>query len=301
MISLARFIMAGPGQAIMVAAVAAILAALLPPVAWISGGVIALVVLHLGPQKGMQVMAIACAAAIGLGWIAGGVPLVILVSGVVLLLWMPVWLAAVTLRQTVSLSLAVQLIIGLGVLLVLLLQWVFPQLHTELAADFSEMIGPVVEQQQSETAKQELNDAINIVLPLMPGLLAAGMMMGCILSLILGRWWQAALYNPGGLASEFNSLRLGRILAGTGAALMLVAALASSALATMLALVVLSAYLVQGVAIVHSIADAKNINRGWLFGLYVMIFMLPHLVVLPLAVLGLTDAWIDFRRRLTTN
>ena len=285
----------------MVAAVAAILAALLPPVAWISGGVVALVVLHLGPQKGIQVMAIAAAAAIGLGWFVGGIQLVVLGLGVVLLLWMPVWLAAVTLRQTVSLSLSLQLITGLGALFVLVFQLAFPQMQTELASDFSEMIKPVIEQQPSDAAREELSRATDVVLPLMPGLLAAGMMMGSILSLILGRWWQAALYNPGGLAQEFRSLRLGRVLAGVGLLLMLIAAGTASSLAVMLTLVLLSVYLVQGVAIVHGIIDAKNISRGWLIGLYVMIFMLPHLVVLPLAVIGITDAWIDYRQRLIPN
>lgn len=298
MISLARFIMAGPGQAIMVAAVAAILAALLPPVAWISGAVIALVVLHLGPQKGMQVMTLACAAAVGLGWISGGLQLVVLVLGVVLLLWLPVWLAAVILRQTVSLGLALQLITGLGALFVLVVQLGFPQMQVQMATDFAEVIKPLIEQQSSDAARLELQKAVEIVKPLMPGLLAVGMMMGSILSLVLGRWWQAALYNPGGLAKEFNQLRLSRMLAVFGLLFLLLGLFAQSALATMLTMVLLAVYLVQGIAVVHGVVEVRNLARGWLFGLYAMILLLPHLVVLPLAVAGLADSWIDFRQRL---
>ena len=297
MIALARFIMAGPSQAALVAAAAAILALILPPLAWVSGGVVALIALHLGPQRGVQLMILSGLATMGFGWIAVGTPM--LAFGIVMLLWMPVWLAAVVLRNTVSLSLALQLITALAVVFVLVLQFGFPELQTELSKEFDRLIQPIVEQQQTTATKEELVDAVGLVLPLMPGLLAMGMMIGSVISLLLGRWWQAALYNPGGYAKEFNALRLGKILASITTVTLLISFITDAELVTMLALVLLGIYLIQGLALMHGVIEYKQINKVWLFGLYFMIFLLPHLVVLPLSVFGLTDAWIDFRRRLT--
>jgi len=296
MIALARFIMAGPSQAAVVAAATALLAFILPPIAWVSGGVIALVALHLGPVRGMQLIAYAGVAAMLLGWLALGTPM--LVMGVILLLWLPVWLAAAILRNTVSLSIALQAITGFSVALVLLLHLGFPDVQTQLQAEFASILQPVIEQ-QPETAQQlELQLAVESVLVLLPGILATGMMMGIILSLLLGRWWQSALYNPGGLGKEFNGLRLGRSLNLVSSAFLLMALFSASELATMIVLLVLSLYLLQGMAVVHGIFESRKLAKGWLISLYVMILFIPHLVVLPLAVFGLSDAWVDFRQRL---
>ncbi len=297
MIALARFIMAGSSQAALVAAVAAILALILPPLAWISGGVIALTVLHLGAQRGVQVMIFSGLATMGFGWFALGTPM--LAFGIVMLLWMPVWSAAVVLRNTVSLSFALQLITALAIVFVLVLQFGFPELQTELSKEFDQLIQPVIEQQQTTATKEELIAAVDLVLSLIPGLLAVGMMTGAVISLLLGRWWQAALYNPGGFAKEFNVLRLGKVLASITTVVLLISLITDAELIAMLAMVLLGIYLFQGLALMHGVTEHKQINKVWLFGLYFMIFLLPHLVVLPLSVFGLTDAWIDFRRRLT--
>ena len=296
MIALARFIMAGPTQAAVVAAATALLAFILPPIAWVSGGVVALVVLHLGPVRGIQLMAYAGVAALLLGWLALGTPL--LVVGVILLLWLPVWLASMILRSTFSLSVSLQAITGFSVALVLLLHLGFPELQTQLQHEFLSILKPVIEQQPDEVQRQNLQVAVESVLVLLPGILATGMMSGIMLSLLLGRWWQSALYNPGGLVNEFNSLRLGRSLNLISSAFLLMALFSASELATMIVLLLLSLYLLQGVAVVHGVFELRQIAKGWLIGLYVMILFIPHLVVLPLAVFGLSDAWVDFRQRL---
>ncbi len=299
MIALARFIMAGPSKAILVASVAGLLALILPPLAWVSGAVVALVVLHLGPQRGMQVVVLSSVAAMAFSWFALGTP--VPVFGIILLLWMPAWIAAMVLRNTVSLSVALQVITGMGVLFVLIVQMVFPQVEAQLTNEFSELVRQVIEQQPDATNKEQMVETMQTVLPLIPGVLAAGMMLSTVLSLFLGRWWQAALYNPGGFAKEFNQLRLGKILAAISTLLLVLAIITATNLLMMLVVVVLSIYLIQGFALIHGIVDGKQINKAWLFALYISVILLPHMVMLPLSVFGLTDAWIDFRRRLKLN
>ena len=299
MILLARFIMAGPSQAALVAAVTAMLALILPPLAWISGGVIALTVLHLGPKRGMQLLGFSGLAVMVLGWIVIGTP--VLAFSMIMLLWMPVWLASVVLYRTVSLALALQLITIMALLFVLILQLIYPDLQLALSQEFAGIIQPMIDQQPTVEARQELVAALDKVLPLLPGLLAMGMMMGAVLSLLLGRWWQSALYNPGGLAKEFNELRLGKVPAVASVVLLVVAMLTGNILVIMLMLVILALYLIQGLAMIHGLLALKRVNRFWLVGLYFIIFIMPQLVILPVAAVGLTDAWIDYRQRIKTN
>jgi hypothetical protein len=299
MIALARFIMAGPSQATLVIVAMAMLAFIIPPLAWISAAAVALVVLQLGAQRGLQVIGLASVAGMALSWLVLGSP--VMVFGLILLLWLPMWLVALVLRNTVSLRLALQLVTGLGVICVLLLQLAFPQLDAELAKDFSSMFEQVVAQQPDEVSRQHLREALDSVLRMLPAIMAAGVMLSTAIGLVLGRWWQSVLYNPGGFAREFNQLRLGKGLAAITTALLALALLVDVPLLVMLVVVLLTIYLIQGLALVHGIIEVKRWNRGWLFGLYLGLFLLPHVVVLPISVFGLTDAWIDFRRRLATN
>lgn len=287
--------MAGLSQAALVVAVTAILALILPPMAWLSGAGIALTVLHLGPARGMQLIGFSGLAVMLLGWLVINTPM--LAFGMILLLWLPVWLTSVVLYRTVSLALALQLVSAMALLFVLILHWAYPDLHLTLRQEFTDMIQSAIDQQPTADAKQALVVALDRVLPLLPGLLAMGMMMGVVLSLLLGRWWQAALYNPGGLAEEFNQLRLGKIPAVIGGLLLIAALLSKSTLIIMLMMVSVFLYVIQGLAMIHGVLALKQINKMWLAGLYFSIFIMPQLVILPVAVVGLTDAWVDYRQR----
>ncbi|MCW8855290.1 MAG: YybS family protein [Gammaproteobacteria bacterium] len=289
--------MAGPGQAALVAAVSALLALLLPPLAWLSGGVISLITLHLGEKKGIQVMLFASLGTAALSWFVLGTPLVALVM--LMVLWLPVWLVSWVLKNSVSLALTLQLITGLSVLLVLVFHLVYPDLLVDQGQVFKQAVEQMMANQSDSVDKSQLNQAVDTVLRWLPGIMASGLLFGVVLSLLLGRGWQAALYNPGGLAREFNELRLGRSLSVVGLLLLLMAGFTSSDLVIMLILVVLSVYLIQGLALIHGILAARGVHKAWLLGFYIMMFLLPQLVLMPLAVFGLTDTWIDFRKRLT--
>lgn len=296
MIALARFIMGGPNQAALVTAVSALLALLVPPLAWLSGAVIALVTLHLGERRGIQLMLFAGFATGVLSWLILGTPLLAL--AMLLVLWMPVWLVSWVLKRTVSLSLALQLVTAMGLLLVLVFQLFYPQLHLEQGQLFRDAVEQMMAEQPPSVDKEVLREALETVLRWLPGIMASGLLFAVVFSLLLGRGWQAALYNPGGLSREFNELRLGQKFALLATVLLVVAVVSASDLMVMLVLVVLSMYLIQGLALIHGIVSCKGLHKSWLIGFYIVIFLLPQLVLMPLAVFGLTDAWIDFRKRL---
>ena len=122
-------------------------------------------------------------------------------------------------------------------------------------------------------------------------------MLSVLLSLYIARWWQAILYNPGGFGREFQGIYLGKVTAVVALGIGTAAALAGSDMLLAMLVVMITLYLNQGLAILHAIFVGKNLNRLWLFPIYLVLLLIQPVLVL-LALTGLADTWIDLRRRL---
>ena len=294
MISLARFILKGPSQASLVAAAMAILGMLFMPAAWLSAAAIALVVLVQGVRPGTQVMVYALLGACAFAWLIFAAPQ--LAFYFVLFAWLPVWLPAVVLRQTVSLANSLLTVTALAMIAVLFMYLAFPGFSELFRPAFDEFVSRLAEQYQDTINLQQIQQAKELVLQLLPGLLASSMLFGAIVSLVLARWWQAVLYNPGGFGEEFRSVRLGKVSAGIAAAITVLAVAAGSDVLNALVMVVFTLYLVQGSSILHALSNGMQWNTFWLVMIYGLVFMIPHMVVL-LVLAGLVDAFVDIRKR----
>jgi hypothetical protein len=290
----AAFIMRGRAQAVMVAAVCTVLSLLLAPLSYVGAAAIALVTLRVGQRDGMLVMAGAGLAAGLLAWLALGSPLPALAFAI--MFWLPVWLLAVLLRQGVSQGLVLAAAGGLGLLGV-----IFVHLLVPVPADWwrellREVLLPMLEQRDVRIEPAVLEQAAQ----LMTGLVAAITILGALLSLYLGRWWQALLYNPGGFATEFRGLRLHRLVAVATALVVVGTVVAGDALGTLgLEFVILAVllYTVQGLAVAHALVASRGLSVGWLFGLYFALLFLSPQSTLVVGMAGYADSWLDFRAR----
>lgn len=296
MISLARFILKGYSQAALVAAGMAMLGLLLPPVAWLSGAAVALVTLVNGYRNGLLVTAI---AGIGTAVFAG---LILSLPAVavyyVLLVWLPVVMVAVVLRRTVSLVLSLQLIAGVSLLGILILYLFFPDFGEIWRSSLNMMADDLVANSNGALDTQQLQQVIDQIVRLLPGFFASSFMIGTMLSLYVARWWQAVVYNPGGFGKEFRAINLGKTTALIALAIAIAASFIKADMFNAMLLVVFALYLNQGVAVLHVVFARRQLNAAWLFMIYLFMFFVPHTVVL-LALTGLADTWIDFRRRLS--
>jgi uncharacterized protein YybS (DUF2232 family) len=63
------------------------------------------------------------------------------------------------------------------------------------------------------------------------------------------------------------------------------------------AVVLLVVYILQGLAVVHAVVHSRQVHRGWLIGLYMVLLMAAPEMMPVLALLGWMDAWIDVRAR----
>jgi hypothetical protein len=288
--------MRGRSPAALVAAAAAVLFWLFPPFLIVSGAVVALVTLRRGPAEGALVVGLAGLGAAGLTWLVLGVPWPML--DVLLACWLPLWLLALVLRATVSLSRTLQVAALLGLFgvasfyLVLgdpVIWWggILARWRHDLAA-----LAPG--QGTDQATLTALLDLLESWAPFLPGQAASAALLFVLLGLLLGRWWQALLFNPGGFRPEFHQLRLGRPLALLALLLFGAAMLSGWPLLTNLALVLGTLYTVQGIALVHAVAFERQLSPAWLLLFYLL--LLPFLSQLVMA-LGIADAWADFRAR----
>jgi hypothetical protein len=251
---------------------------------WVGAAITALVTLRKGPAQGAWVLLWASLPALVVMRISGdSTPLALLAGTFVL---------ALVLRVSVSLALAVVASAAVGVVTGLLTLVFAEAMLAQLAEVFADFL----------RALQASGGADGQALALTPPGPAqlAGMMGGAnavlaVLCLLLARYWQAALYNPGGFAAEFRALRY-----PPGLTLVMVAlamALAGMGLEyrpwTVSLLVPLT---VVGFALLHSWAALRGRGVTWLGAMYVLwaIFDVIKLVLVGLAV---ADAWMNFRRR----
>ncbi|RNE91487.1 DUF2232 domain-containing protein [Marichromatium sp. AB31] len=291
--SLASFIMRGPSQAALVAATSALLSVMIPVFGVVAAAAVGLVTLRNGARGGALV---ALLATLGAGLFYGlvfGAPLLVL--GVLLLFWVPIWGLALVLRYSRSLALTVEsasLLVMLGLVLVY-----------AIVGDPAVFWARLLElMREAALAAQPDGAAANAALfgelaRWMTGAFAMALTFQVVLALFLARWWQAQLYNPGGFGEGFRAYRLHRAFALL--ALLLIAGWAlvrGPGLLADLALVAGVGLLLQGLAVVHQLRVQRGSGTGWLVLLYVLLVLLPQMAV-AIAALGLLDVWVDIRAR----
>jgi uncharacterized protein YybS (DUF2232 family) len=145
----------------------------------------------------------------------------------------------------------------------------------------------------------EWRDTLDQMANVMTGIMCAAFVFSAVLSLLLARWWQAQLYNPGGFRDEFHRLRLGRPLALAVLALMAASLLplgGASALGRDMVMVVLMMYMLQGLAVIHAVVAKRGASNAWLVATYVLLAIALPQVAMLLAIAGLMDTWLNLRR-----
>lgn len=299
--ALAGFIVAGPLQAVLVIALFTVLSFLAPPLTSILsyGGAAALALysLQAGARSGVIVL-------LGAMLVTGLLIEMLLHQGLTiavtsLLLWIPVWLVAVVLRETRSLAMAMLALSALAMAgIVLAFVW-FGDPSQWWLERLQGLINSLAAQPELQIDTDSLMEFAKQVAPFMTGSLAAGLSFAALTCLMLGRWWQSLMLKPGALRKEFYALRLNRMLSLLAVAIFAVAALALgsiSALALQWSLVVMVPFLFVGLAVVHATLANLKAGRIWLIVIYILMSLLPQVMML-VVVTGMLDPWLDLRRR----
>ena len=277
---LAAFVMRGRLQALLVTVASA--GSLL--FCWIGAAVVALVTLRKGVGAGAWLLMWGLLPAGTLAYVIGdGGPLALLLGTTLL---------ALVLRATVSLPLAVLASVAVGGLTGLAMMAFGGAYLEQIVAYFSEFLASLEQQlsQGGEPVTLARPNATQVA-----GMMGAGSAMTAVMCLLLARYWQAALYNPGGFGSEFRALYYPPAVAAVLA--LLAIGLASLGLEFRTwALICVIPLSFAGLALVHARVAHRGQGRAWLTGFYVawLFFDPVKLLVLFAAI---ADSWFNFRQR----
>ena len=278
--ALAEFIMRGRMQAALVALVGTLVPMLSP-------AAVSLVTLGRGLRDGLLVMLWGILPLIIALYGSGINPMITLatMAGLVVVV-----VASAYLRLTASWSSALIVVLLLSALSVLLLNLLF---GSSVAA-LEEIVAKMFSQFQQQAGSEE--PAFQPGRIFLLGVIGYMVALTTVISLVLGRWWQAMLYNPGGFREEFHRLRFDprigvALLVGVAACYLLPQEYASWAGLVGLPL------LLGGIALVHHTIATYKIGAHWLAIFYVGLLMIGPFSLI-LVGLGFLDSILNIRSRL---
>ncbi len=296
--ALANYVMRGPAQAAFITVLFGLLGVMVAPLWIVSGAAVGLVTLARGRQAGWQVVWRAMVAVMVVGVVLPPHDLtqgISLALAMVLMAWGPLLIIGGNLRRTEAPSRSL-LLAGLLSLATVV------GLHAAAGDDPVAWWGRLVTSalapmEQTSPQVQQMEQGLVAMAPFMAGFVGWALLFAIAMMLLLARWWQALLYNPGGFGQEFRQLRLGRPFAILVLVLLAISAAEGGWMALLAGNILIAGAtlpLLQGIAVVHGLVAHSGGGRGWLIGMYTLIVLMPQTVLL-LILAGALDNWFDFR------
>ena len=284
--AIAEFIMRGRMQATLVVAGCATL----PLLYWLGAAAGCLVLLRRGLKDALGVLALGLLPAL-IWWFYSDDPRALLVL-------LGSWSLALVLRASESWNRVLLVSIAMGVVFSVVLGTVFAPQIEMLAQALIKVMPSLLGDVYQKLSVDEQAHFASLIAPVLTGLIAALLQIVSVLSLLVGRYWQALLYNPGGFGREFRAIRFPLGLAMLLLAFMLLGPNIGPQMAMLTPLC--SVPLVfAGLALIHGLVAQKRLARFWLVGLYVTLLLFMQLIYPLLVVLAIVDSLIDFRGRST--
>lgn len=287
-------------QAMMVASSLALLSLVLPPISIVSSASVALVTLRRGGYEGLYVLICACLSAALLGFFLFGSFQFALLYGLVL--WLPIWLISIVLREGKHLSIAIEIAVLLGIMAVIGFYIYASEPALIWQSVLEEMVKPMLAS-NADMPVDEIRQSIQSFSHYMTGGIIAGTVYGLLFGLFLARMWQSALYNPGGFREEYLELRVRPKLALVSILVAVIAWLMSGVISEIcwnISILFVVLYTFVGTAILHAALSTMRMKRFLVPMLYVTLIMIPHIIALVIIV-GVVDAWLDLRSKFSNK
>ncbi len=278
---LAEFIMRGRMQAIIVVA----LATAVPMMFWLGAAAASLVLLRRGLNNALSVIVAGLLPTAVWALNSDPRPLLGLVGALAI---------AHILRASASWTKVLLASLVLGVFYAWALGNAFAQPIAELAQELGALMPKMLSGLYEQLSADEQLHLQGLIVPVLTGLMAAVLQLLSIVSVLLARYWQAVLYNPGGFALEFQRLRLPAVILFPLVIGMLFAP-SLGIQAAVLTPVCSVPLMFAGLAVVHGLVARYRLGGFWLIGMYIGIVLFTQLTYPFLVVLAIVDSVFDFR------
>jgi hypothetical protein len=275
----AEFVMRGRMQATL--GVAGSIA--IPLLFWLGAAGGGFILLRRGLSDALSVLFWALLPAL-VWWLLGDPSILLVTVGTLVL--------AQVLRSTTSWVWVLFSSVVLGMVFIAILSTISRELVESLAG----AARPMLPQLMKDLPADQIAAVQESLIPTLTGLIASFFQAASLLCLVLARYWQAALFNPGGFGQEFRAVRLPPALAIA----LLIGSLLAPALsvdAAPLAAICMVPLLFAGAGLGHGVIALKRLSGAWIFALYLAVLLFGNLICL----LAVIDSLFDFRGRLARN
>jgi len=282
--AIAKWLVARPHNAVLGLAVTL----LLPAPQLTSGAIMALLVLAQGTRLAVIEAFVAAAILAVTSLILGGTltSVIVLMAGT----WVPVMLLALLLVTMRSLTLTLQVSVIVAVATMLLFQVAVPD-----PAAFWQPYLNVMEAVIRENGLQLDTAMLTAEVMTISAVLVFWMLYTA--ALLIGYWLYRGLPRETVDFGRFRDLNFGRVIAFTLALVSLLAFVIDVAWLSNVAFIVFVMFMMQGLAIVHWLHGEGVLPVIAVVSVYLLMPFLQVLLVIVLAMIGYTDAWIGFRHR----
>lgn len=261
---------------------------LLPFISWVGAGLAATWVLRRGITQAQWALAGIFVPGLVLAWqgdasgLVGGVVLLVLVS---------------TLRTNADWGRVMQVLVVAGLLSTFAIELMFSSslpVIVELADQtFREMAGDWLDGVPPATVEQSIR---NLVI----GSLSLASVAWALLALMVARWYQSRIWNPGGFKAEILAIRLKPVFAVVLAALVAFGGVIGVDAGRFIPVLALP-LIVASMSLIHALLARWNVPPGIHVMPYVLSLVLLSVVVPMLMVVAVADSFMNFRKLPTNN
>ncbi len=265
----------------------------IPFIGWVSIIIIGLVTLRKGAVQGGLVLVWAAVPSIVMAFVSTDMFFIsqVLFGGLI------VWFFAILLRAQYSWSHLVEIIAWVAVIVVLITHAVVGDVYAWWGHKLADLMAKYNQAMSNEGVELAVSEkAMFYVTHMATGFLTAMICLNAVFNLLVARWWQAMIYNPGGLSREFLTIRLNyRMIVGLVIAAVLV--LVNVGWAFDLLPVFLVAFFIAGFSLVN--ASLLRFKRGWIWMILFYALLLLRFIFMAAAVMviAIIDSVVDIRGR----
>lgn len=305
MLALARYTLKGPYHASAVVGILAIVGVFFPLfsgspllgaliamlLTYMSASLVGLIILTQGIQSGIKAIIV---AVLGITLVT---TVVLEAPGLGISIALAQWLPIIVLSQTyrTTSSIAVTLVAGvvLGIVAIVTQFAFLPELETGWVKIIMQSVAELPQGQEYSVA--ELTENVRLMVHWLILALGASMYLLYASIVLVARWLQARVANSDGYRREFLALSLGKPASILAMLMLALSSWLDYDLLTSLAILVLAAFLFQGIAVVHAKIASSKI-RPMVTGLfYALLLIFPQIMAVTVLV-GIIDNWIIFRK-----
>ena len=295
--SMLNLIMRGRLPAIIGMLVCIILSLIVSPLAIASAAIVGLATLRNGAREGLLVAGAGLLSIAVLSTVSFQTPWALVVPS--LFIWIPAIGLAELLRRGRSLEQTIEIALIGGWVLVGL-QYLWLDSPTEFWRNLLQPVLTAYFDATAFTLEQQAN-VLDALIVWMPGAIAAGWLIICVLTVCLTLWAEATLQDKPHFAQAFQAFRCSRPWLIVTPLLLIPSLLddaQTASLPSQLYLVCILLFVVQGLSVLHSLAGRYQVKRFWLSGMYALLVFVAPFSLNVMSMIGYMDGWWDVRARL---